>query len=242
MKKCLVLRLAGPMQSWGTQSRFTERDTGREPSRSGVIGLLSAARGIDRSDTEWLRKLSALKMGIRVEREGVLSRDYHTAGGGTLDGEDYGVFIADGSKRRTVVSNRYFLADAEFYVVLESEDSAQLEGLHAALCSPHWPLYLGRKSFPPTPPLYLGIQNGTLEEVLKKIRWRMRSQWDKPPQRLRAVIECGPGEGTTRTDVPLSFENGKRSFTLRYVCPYYIEDFEVDEFKEDGNVSITPLT
>ena len=36
----LLLRLAGPMQSWGVQSRFSVRDTGLEPSKSGVIGLL----------------------------------------------------------------------------------------------------------------------------------------------------------------------------------------------------------
>ena len=46
----LLMRLAGPMQSWGTRSRFSNRDTGLEPSRSGVIGLLcrrpwSAPRG-----------------------------------------------------------------------------------------------------------------------------------------------------------------------------------------------------
>ncbi|MCC6935346.1 MAG: CRISPR-associated protein Cas5, partial [Thermomicrobiales bacterium] len=27
----LLLRLTGPMQAWGTQSRFTHRDTGLEP-------------------------------------------------------------------------------------------------------------------------------------------------------------------------------------------------------------------
>jgi CRISPR system Cascade subunit CasD len=36
----LLLRLAGPMQAWGTQSRFVNRDTELEPSKSGVIGLL----------------------------------------------------------------------------------------------------------------------------------------------------------------------------------------------------------
>ena len=41
----LLLRLAGPMQSWGTASKFRERDTGREPSKSGVVGLLAAALG-----------------------------------------------------------------------------------------------------------------------------------------------------------------------------------------------------
>ena len=41
----LLLRLVGPMQAWGTSSRFDERDTGKEPSKSGVIGLLAAALG-----------------------------------------------------------------------------------------------------------------------------------------------------------------------------------------------------
>ena len=45
----LLLRLAGPMQSWGTDSKFDERRTGREPSKSGVIGLVAAALGIARA-------------------------------------------------------------------------------------------------------------------------------------------------------------------------------------------------
>ena len=40
----LLLRLAGPMQSWGTRSRFGNRDTGLEPSRSGVIGHVGSTR------------------------------------------------------------------------------------------------------------------------------------------------------------------------------------------------------
>ena len=46
----LLMRLAGPMQSWGTRSRFGNRDTGLEPSRSGVIGLLCAALGRPRAE------------------------------------------------------------------------------------------------------------------------------------------------------------------------------------------------
>ena len=41
----LLLRLVGPMQSWGMQRRFSIRDTGTEPSKSGVIGLACAAFG-----------------------------------------------------------------------------------------------------------------------------------------------------------------------------------------------------
>ena len=66
----LLLRLAGPMQSWGTQSRFSHRDTGLEPSRSGVIGLLCAALGRPRDHS--LDEFLPLKMAVRVDHEGRL--------------------------------------------------------------------------------------------------------------------------------------------------------------------------
>lgn len=75
----LVLRLAAPLQSWGTQSRFSIRDTAREPSKSGVIGLIAAAIGRPR-DGE-IDDLMALRMSVRIDRDGTLQRDYHTAGG-----------------------------------------------------------------------------------------------------------------------------------------------------------------
>ena len=37
----LLFRLQGPLQSWGISSHSTERDTAREPSKSGVIGLVA---------------------------------------------------------------------------------------------------------------------------------------------------------------------------------------------------------
>jgi CRISPR system Cascade subunit CasD len=54
----LLLRLVGPMQSWGTTSRFDQRDTGKEPSKSGVIGLVAAALGIDRENWTDLEPLT----------------------------------------------------------------------------------------------------------------------------------------------------------------------------------------
>ncbi|MDW8358926.1 CRISPR-associated protein Cas5, partial [Thermus sp.] len=38
----LLLRLQGPMQAWGTRSRFDQRDTWPYPTKSGVLGLLAA--------------------------------------------------------------------------------------------------------------------------------------------------------------------------------------------------------
>src|SRR3954465_14934231 len=105
----LLMRLTGPMQSWGTRSRFTHRDTGLEPSRSGVIGLLCAALGRPRAEP--LDDFRPLAMAVRGDREGRLMRDYHPA---------QGVRRADPTKgtQDTVISERFYLADADFLVGL----------------------------------------------------------------------------------------------------------------------------
>ena len=50
----LLLRLAAPLQSWGADSKFETRKTNREPTKSGVIGLLAAALGLRRDDAAGL--------------------------------------------------------------------------------------------------------------------------------------------------------------------------------------------
>ncbi|MEW6093463.1 MAG: type I-E CRISPR-associated protein Cas5/CasD [Chloroflexota bacterium] len=199
----LLLRLCGPMQSWGVQSRFTVRDTGLEPSKSGVVGLLCAALGIDRADDAALQPLAALRMGIRADREGTLKMDYHTA-------KD--VLKAGGGIKETEVSRRYYLADACFLAGLEGDDLPLLQRLHAALKNPIWPLFLGRKAFIPAEPPYLpdGLrQNADLETALTT----------HPPLiarpsslQVRLVLEDADGY-LIRPDQPLSF--GQRRFAPR---------------------------
>ena len=76
----LLMPLVGPMQSWGYRSRFDDRDTGLEPTRSGILGLLCAACGIPRNDTETLRELNdALRIGVRIDAPGRVMVDFHTA-------------------------------------------------------------------------------------------------------------------------------------------------------------------
>jgi CRISPR system Cascade subunit CasD len=204
----LLMRLAGPMQSWGTRSRFTHRDTGLEPSRSGVIGLLCAALGRPRDEP--LDDFVPLAMAVRVDREGRLMRDYHTA-------QD--VRRADPTKgtRDTVVSERFYLADADFLVGLEG-DLAFLERLDAALRRPVWPLYLGRKAFVPSLPVAEGVREGALIEVLRHHPWRKRHGGETPLDKpLRGVVEVGYGAGEPRPDVPLSFLSRGRRFGIRHV-------------------------
>ncbi|MBI2323193.1 MAG: type I-E CRISPR-associated protein Cas5/CasD [Chloroflexi bacterium] len=223
----LLLRLAGPMQSWGTQSRFTRRDTGAEPSKSGVIGLLCAALGKlreERPGDGWpeLRELASLRMGVRVDRPGTLAMDYHTAGGTHRRGDVYGVATIGDKELRTVPSRRYYLADADFLVGLESEREDLLHRLDAALARPRWPLSLGRKAFvpgvpvrlPDEPPLGPGVRPLSLEEALASYPWTLGD--DDALPLLRLVLDATPETAdAVRRDWPLSFD--ARDFALRYV-------------------------
>ncbi len=208
----LLLRLSGPMQSWGTQSHFDIRDTGYEPSKSGVVGLLCAALGRPRAAP--VDDLAGLRMGVRVDREGKLSRDYHTAGKGGYYKVSGGV-----ERKNLIVSTRYYLADAIFLVGLEGE-LPLLRQLHAALRNPVWPLYLGRKAFVPGEPVWLpdGLrEHETLEQALQGYPWL--GSLGEPPSRLRVVLDAPDGE-SVRTDYPLSF--AERRFRPRQVHTTYI--------------------
>lgn len=77
----LLIRLAGPLQSWGMASNFARRDTHSRPTKSGVIGLCAAALGLDREQP--LGELAEVRFGVRVDYPGTPLRDYQTVGGGT---------------------------------------------------------------------------------------------------------------------------------------------------------------
>lgn len=247
----LLLRLAGPMQSWGTQSRFSNRDTGLEPSKSGVIGLICAALGFPRDAESITRNglrisltdLAKLRMAVRVDREGRMSRDYQTTGGerraGSVLGFDrkrktipYGVAKADGKTGGTVLSDRYYLTDADFLVGFEG-DSQLLHIVDDALATPVWPLYLGRKAFLPAWPVHVGVFEGDLLPVVasKQAWWKWR-RFDKRPKQIRMVVETGFGEGVeVRQDVPQGFDSATRRHghcTIRHVETRYLPDADLN--------------
>lgn len=113
----LLLRLAAPLQSWGSDSKFETRKTDREPTKSGVVGLLAAALGLRRDDTEGLARLNGLRFAVRADQEGSLLVDFHTAK----------------SRDTSYVTYRHYLQDAVFLAGLESGDEALLRELEAAL-------------------------------------------------------------------------------------------------------------
>jgi CRISPR system Cascade subunit CasD len=211
------------MQSWGTRSRFDERDTDLVPSKSGVIGLICAAMGIDREEREPVLELARLRMGVRVDQPGVLRYDYQTA---------QNVVAADESKiHPTAISRRYYLSDAVFLVGLEGENRSLLERAHLSLKNPVWPLFLGRKGYVPSPGVYLkdGLRDEPLLEALKNYRFLGRD-WPKDKEgkdlesaRLPVMLENrDSSEGSLRMDQPLgSF--AERRFGARFVIPSSVE-------------------
>ncbi len=209
----LLLRLTGPMQAWGTESRFEYRDTGTEPSKSGVVGLCAAALGWPR--TQPVDDLAQLKMGTRVDHPGAIRVDFHTAQNvARVSGKGSG-------EGKTVVSRRAYLADADFLVGLQG-DLRLLEMLEAALTSPKWPLFLGRKSFPPSLPVRLpdapprgpGMVDAPLEVALLSIGWLRRAGSDASGVRLRVVLEDEMGEAV-KYDQPIGAAFADRTFSPR---------------------------
>lgn len=239
----LLVRLAGPLQSWGTHSRFTIRDTGLEPSKSGVIGLLCAALGKPASESPAegylpLAELARLRMGVRVDREATLEREYQTSGGGAWNGQRYGVYKASGRTGDPLPSTRYYLAGAHFLVGLEGPREI-LSQLEQALRRPVWQIFLGRKSFLPSIPVYLpdhppegpGLCEESLELALLALP--LGHPLDQPPHsapgpdRIRMVIEAEANQGgeQMRSDVPLDF--AARRFGQRRVHTDWIRAAEL---------------
>ena len=185
----LLLRLEGPMQSWGYRSRFDYRDTALEPTRSGVIGLICAAMGIAPRGAH---------LAIRSDPNGracgqgwpARTRLPHSAG----------CHQGGWQQRGTVVSHRDYLADAIFTVGLESQDKYLLVEIAEAVCNPTWALFLGRKAFclaeHPLSASRPAVVQAYLETALKGAAFSLRCKPSEGVLNCRLVCESPDGERT----------------------------------------------
>jgi len=195
------------MQSWGVSSRFKKLSTEREPTKSGVIGLIAAALGRERN--EGIDDLCHLQFGVRIDQPGQLIRDYHTARN-------------PNDAKLAFISERYYLCDAVFVVGLGSNNESFLEKIREALLSPRFPLYLGRRSCPPSGQIVLGITQLSLEEALKIQEWKANNWYMKRRSReenidLEIVVDVpfGAKDAYLKRDVPLSFNEEFRRYGFR---------------------------
>jgi CRISPR system Cascade subunit CasD len=202
----LILRLAGPLQAWGTNSKLADRSTGLYPSKSAVLGMIAAAQG--RSRDADISDLAAYPFGVAIRRPGSPVSDTQTA-------------IAGGAPYRTAKdSERYFfhkayLQDAVFFVGVQCDGDTARE-LAGALRRPAFPLYLGRRGCPVTQPLIIGISEEPMENALTDAALADPQQsFERENVHIRLIVERAGGDMVR--DVPVSFDPRKRTFSGRRV-------------------------
>lgn len=231
----LLLRLAGPLQSWGSSSRFVHRNTEKEPTKSAVIGLLASAQGRLRGDD--IEDLLGIRFGVRIDQPGTLVKDMQTER--PTRGE------------AMPLTYRYYLSDAKFLVGLEAPEEV-LTGLDEALRHPRWPLYLGRRACPPEYPVSLGVQTSrSLDEVLKEYSWTAAPWYKRRNKGCQLEVVCDidgnsgqerestQGVVSSQSDVPLNF-GATRKYAVRTVTRYRIAN--PDGGKPTGNNHDSPAS
>lgn len=210
----LVLRLAGPMQSWGDSSRFTRRLTRREPTKSGIVGLLASALGRTREDP--VDDLAQLELAVRIDQPGKIIRDFQTE---RPEGKD-----------PLPLSHRYYLCDAKFLVALGGPMET-LRNLEDALRTPRRPLYLGRRSCPPDMPIVVRSlsDRDDVRAVLAGEPWCASERYRRQhaSDELELVCDAHDGEACdSQADYPLSFSVTGRRYACRPVVRFRVPNPE----------------
>jgi len=214
----LVVRLRGPLQSYGEATKFSVRGTLRYPSYSALLGMCRAARGIGRdastADSDFLLDL---RMAIRLDGIGAILTDFHTVNPRDLNGYANLDKIDSEKKQRlktvvttgegkpwitrettlaTLVTRRAYLQDSEFLWLIEGDD-AVIDELRSALAKPTWQLSLGRKACIPDWPLVLGITAKSIEDAASWVPVVRREQ-----RLVQRNLEETPKEETPKEETP----------------------------------------
>lgn len=158
MREHLVFTLCAPMGAFGTYAGHERRGSELVPPRSAILGLLGAALGIDRMDTDGQLALRRYRVAVCPLTESSPLRDYHTVQTvpGTI-GRPNGrraAVEAIGRGINTIITVRDYRTDVAIAVAVWSEDGTwSMRHIAMALQRPVFALYLGRKSCPPSAPL-----------------------------------------------------------------------------------------
>jgi len=224
--KTILLKFSGPLQSYGTSSHFQTRYTDYYPSKSAVLGLLAACLGCRRDEEEKLRELSTLKFAVRIDQQGGLLKDYHTA---ITDKEIVEI-------PQTYVTNRYYLEDALFVVALSGMDEL-IDTLTKAIKSPYFQPFMGRRSLPVPVDFFLGESAEDILDSLRNLPWQA-APWYKKTKRKQGIgekisLEVYADEeilkdekisrSKLRRDIPISFSQKGRQFAFRQEACISIE-------------------
>ena len=208
--KTILLKFAGPLQSWGTDSHFGTRHTDFYPSKSGVIGLIAAGLGYGRNEDEKIQKLNDVNFAVRVDQQGFLMKDYHIA-----RKEDV---------KNASVTNRYYLEDAVFVIAISHESDELMDKIEGGLRYPYYQPFMGRRSLPLCADFIIGTTSKGVVESLKDCPWQaatwyMRRHKKQNKVNLEVYADNDLIDGSRRSlrkDRMISFSQKERKYGFRY--------------------------
>jgi CRISPR system Cascade subunit CasD len=159
MPEFLTFALAAPLAAMGEIAVGERRGTWDRPGRSAILGLIAGALGLGRDDEAAHAALeTAYGLALRRQGLGPLLADYHTA---QVPPRQRGRRFATRADElraetlETVLSRRDYHSDVLVLAALWPRAEARwpLAEIEAALNSPHYTPYFGRKSCPVMLPL-----------------------------------------------------------------------------------------
>ncbi|BAH87633.1 type I-E CRISPR-associated protein Cas5/CasD [Streptococcus mutans] len=215
--KTILLKFAGPLQSWGTNSHFETRHTDFYPSKSAVIGMIAASLGYRRNEDEKIRKLNELDFAVRVDQQGNLLRDWHNA--------------KSDKRKDPYTTNRYYLEDAVFVVAISHQNYAFIQMIEDGLRSPYFQPFMGRRACPLPVDFIVQVTNDSALDSLKQLDWQAATWYMKrqsTDDRISLEIYTdsyltGKESYQLRQDKVLSFSQKERKFGFRYESRVRVE-------------------
>ena len=127
------------------------------------------------------------------------------------------------------ITDRYYLSDAVFLVAIESDDTELLKKIESALQRPVYPLFLGRRSCPPTLPVVYGMRDSELTEILRNEPPLIQDSKNKSARR---IVYDTLSDGTVVRDCPVSFSQLHRQYGFRMKKEEILMPYEHDPMNE----------
>jgi len=222
--KILAIRLSGVMQSWGFNSEYTYRNSGLFPTKSAVLGMCCAAKGLPRGskgEKFFLKSVSDSLMtaialpcnrsaGDKTWQVNIRRiQDFHTV--------ENTKTAAGKISKYAVMTYRQYLCDSEFIVLLQANENVTRE-LAEDLTDPCWGIWLGRKACIPSAPVFAGVFNNVDEVSNKLLGGKELNAFTYQQE----VLSFSEGSDTLM-DIPLDYTIGKRERGQRRVIMHEAE-------------------
>lgn len=220
--KFLLFQIYAPMVSWGEIAVGGERQSARHPSKSAILGLVSAAFGIKREEEEQLNNLAqSLGVAVLLHSGGSVLKDFHTAQVPKKENKVVhhtrrSELLASADKIGTILSRREYRCDAYSVVAVYLKNDrcdVSLDEIKKSLCEPTFHLYFGRKSSAPALPLApVVVEAPTVKGAFEQYKSGFVSPvGESSPSWLKKAFESYPFKTLFDSNISYFWEDGVES-------------------------------